>query len=177
MTNERIRFASSCLLAVLTFAETGMAAAQDPALRRAADQVSTWSAVSDSRLDATRGGFDVGGGLFASFGIARAVYVNGTLVSSASVQIPDISRITPDQARALMAATGAFNVIQNGPANSFDVASLDHATAATVIQNSLDNQDIRSLTTIDASVNSLNTFRELNTQATLQAALVGSLGH
>lgn len=176
MRTERIRFACFCLLAALPLVPAGTAVAQESA-RSAATRVAAWPAVSDSRLDAMRGGFDIGGGLLASFGIARAVYVNGTLVSGASVHIPDISRMTPDQAQALMAATGTLNVVQNGPGNSFDVSALDHATAATVIQNSLDNQDIRSLTTIDASVNNLNTFREINTQASLQAALLGSLGH
>ncbi len=176
MTSERIGFACFCLLAALPLARAGTVVAQDSA-RRAATQVSAWPTVSDSRLDTMRGGFDAGGGLLASFGIAHAVYVNGSLVSSTSVYIPDISRMTPDQAQALMAATGVLNVVQNGPGNSFDVSALDQAIAATVIQNSLDNQNIRSLTTIDASVNNLNTFRELNTQASLQAALLGSLGH
>ncbi|HEY8683048.1 MAG TPA: hypothetical protein VIM06_07740 [Rhodanobacter sp.] len=133
--------------------------------------------MSDSRLDATRGGFDVGNGLLASFGFERVVYINGNLVSSASVHVPDIARMTPEQASALSAVTGTLNVIQNGPGNTFDPTTLNHVMGATVIQNSLDNQNIQSVTTLDVAVNSLNTFRSLNLQDTLQAALIGSLGH
>ncbi|WP_189440271.1 hypothetical protein [Rhodanobacter panaciterrae] len=134
-------------------------------------------AVSDRQLDTTRGGFDMGNGLLASFGIERAVYINGNLVSSTSVNIPDIGRMTPDQASALAAATGTVNIIQNGANNTVDPATFDHATAATVIQNSLDNQDIRSLTTINVTANSQNLFRSLGLQESLQAGLIGSLGH
>lgn len=115
--------------------------------------------------------------MLASFGLQRLVYVNGNLVSSTSVNIPNIGQMTSDQATALAAAIGTVNVIQNGTGNSFDPSTLNHTIAATVIQNSLNNQDLQSLTTIDASVNSLNTFRNLNLQDSLQAGLIGSLGH
>jgi len=135
------------------------------------------AAVSGQRLDAVRGGFDFGNGLLASFGIARAIYINGNLVASSSVQVPDIGRMTPDQAAALAATAGTVSVIQNGAGNSVDASAFNQVTAATVIQNSLDNQDIRSLTTINAAVNSQVAFRSLNLQQSLQAGLVGSLGH
>jgi hypothetical protein len=182
MTNTfRIRLPSFCVLAGLSMALAGVASAQDPssAPQLAPSQIAgVWPvAVSDHRLDATRGGFDLGNGLLASFGIERAVYINGNLVSSTSVNIPDIGRITPDQAGALAAATGTANIIQNGANNTVDPATFDHATAATVIQNSLDNQDIRSLTTINATVNSQNMLRSLGLQESLQAGVIGSLGH
>jgi hypothetical protein len=85
--------------------------------------------------------------------------------------------MTPDQASALAATTGTVNVIQNGANNAVDPATFDRATAATVIQNSLDNQDIRSLTTINTTVNSQNILRSLGLQESLQAGLIGSLGH
>ena len=151
----------------------GVAHAQEPPMAQA-----YWpAAVSEHRLDAVRGGFDFGHGLLASFGIERAVYINGNLVTSSSVQVPDIGRMTPDQATALAAATGTVNVIQNGAGNSVDTSAFNQVTAATVIQNSLDNQDIRSLTTINAAVNSQVAFRSLNLQQSLQAGLIGSLGH
>lgn len=187
----RIRLPCLCVLTGLSIAWAGMASAQDPSFapqpapsRLSASgmrAVSAWpAAVSDRRLDATRGGFDLGNGLLASFGIERAVYINGSLVSSTRVNIPDIGRITPDQASALTAVTGTVNIIQNGANNTVDPATFGqfgHATAATVIQNSLNNQDIRSLTTINATVNSQNMFRSLGLQESLQAGLIGSLGH
>ena len=183
-----IRFPCLCVLVGLSMAWGGMASAQDPSPepQAASSRVSTggtrgvgvWpAAVSDDRLDATRGGFDLGNGLLVSFGIERAVYINGNLVSSTSVNVPDMARITPDQASALAAATGTVNVIQNGANNTVAPATFDHATAATVIQNSLDNQDIRNLTTINVTANSQNMFRSLGLQESLQAGLIGSLGH
>ena len=51
--------------------------------------VHAWHAVSEDKLDDMRGGFDVPAlaGLHISFGIDRAVYVNGDLVASASVTV------------------------------------------------------------------------------------------
>jgi hypothetical protein len=180
-----IRLPCLFVLTGLSMAWAGMASAQtsssapQPASSHiSASAVSVWpAAVIDRRLDAARGGFDLGNGLLASFGIERAVYINGNLVSSTSVNIPDISGITPDQAGALVGATGAVNIIQNGANNTVDPATFDHAMAATVIQNSLDNQDIRSLTTINASVNSQSMLRSLGLQESLQTSLIGSLGH
>lgn len=185
---SRIRLPCLCVLAGLSMARAGMASAQDPssAPQLAPSRISVgdmrgigvWpAAVNDRQLDTIRGGFDLGNGLLASFGIERAVYINGNLVSSTSVNIPDIGRITPDQASALAAATGTVNIIQNGPNNTVDPATFGRATAATVIQNSLDNQDIRSLTTINTTVNSQNMLRSLGLQESLQAGLIGSLGH
>lgn len=139
--------------------------------------LSAWPVVSNSQLDAVRGGFDIGRGLLASFGLQRLVYINGNLVSSTSVDIPNIGQMTSDQASALAAAIGTVNVIQNGAGNRFDPSTLNHTIAATVIQNSLNNQELQSLTTINATVDSLNIFRNLNLQGSLQAGLVGSLGH
>lgn len=183
-----IKLPCLCVLAGLSMAWSGMAIAQDLSLAsqpapsrmsaRGMRALSVWPiAVSDRRLDAARGGFDLGNGLLVSFGIERAVYINGNLVSSTSVNIPDVGRITPDQASALAAATGTVNIIQNGANNTVDPATFSHATAATVIQNSLDNQDIRSLTTINVTANSLNTLRSMGLQEGLQAGLIGSLGH
>jgi hypothetical protein len=185
---SRIKLPCLCVLTGLSMAWVGMAGAQDPssAPQLAPSRIpvggmrgmGVWPlAVSDRHLDATRGGFDLGNGLLASFGIERAVYINGNLVSSTSVNIPDIGRMTPDQASALAATTGTVNVIQNGANNVVDPATFDRATAATVIQNSLDNQDIRSLTTINTTVNSQNILRSLGLQESLQAGLIGSLGH
>ncbi|MBB6186909.1 hypothetical protein [Rhodanobacter sp. MP7CTX1] len=134
-------------------------------------------AVSNSRLDSMRGGFQTDTGLQISFGIQRAIYVNGNLVTSNSVNIPDIGQMNAAQASALAAVANTVNVVQIGPNNSFDPASLTHATAATVVQNSLSNQNIQSLTTLSTAVNTLDAFKNMNLQNTLQSALAGSIGH
>ncbi|SPA33810.1 conserved hypothetical protein; putative exported protein; contains cristalline beta-sheet repeat similar to EBV nuclear antigen 1 (EBNA-1) and fibroin [Cupriavidus taiwanensis] len=227
-----------------------------------------WKPVAHEKLDDMRGGFEMPG-LQVSFGIERAVYINGDLVVATSINIPDISRITADQAARLAAtlgpaiaastnaavanalagnpvtadaaaamnangagaaasaaggagagstasaaanggaassaggagggtaaagaagATGAsgppttvvstatgqvvtnglLNVIQNGPGNAASVGALA-GTPVTVIQNTLNNQSIRSLMTIDASVNTLQAFRSQLANTALNNALL-----
>jgi len=132
--------------------------------------------VPNERLDAVRGGFDLGDGLEASLGIERAVYIDGNLVTYTSVNIPDLAHVTTQQAMALASALSTVNV-QSGPGNTFDPSSLGSTTAATVIQNTLNNQTIRSLTTLNVAVNTLNAFRDEGMQQALQAAQVQALGH
>lgn len=133
--------------------------------------------VSDSQLDGMRGGFDLGNGTVASFGISRMVYINGNLVADTSVNIPDLARISSEQANALSNMINKVSVIQNGPGNSVDPASFDQQTGALVIQNTLDNQRIQTLTTLNASVHDLAQFSSINLGSTLQSALTSSLGH
>jgi len=136
-----------------------------------------WAAVSEDTLDEQRGGFDLGNGLVASFGIDRAVYVNGNLVTSTSFNIPDIAHMTTAQAQAMQTALNTVQVTQIGPNNTFDPSALASKMGGTVIQNTLNNQNIQNITTINASTNSLNAFREGSLQEALQQAQLQSLGH
>lgn len=227
--------------------------AADPhheAIAAARSGMAGWKPVASARLEALRGGFETAG-LQVSFGIERAVYINGNLVVQTSLVIPDVSRITSEQAGRLAAAlqtaanagsvaanalggqagqgtstpgsasasssasagqpgtatstpgsataaapspapasgapampapaviatatgsvstNGLLNLIQNGPGNSFNAGTLA-GTPATVIQNSLNNQSIQSLLTIDAGVNTLQAFRAGVAGAALNSAL------
>lgn len=152
---------------------SGLAQAQSArAVQITPDQ--SWLAVGDGRLDTVRGGFDIGGGLLASFGIDRQIFVNGQLVVSSAVDIPDVARITPQQAGTLTAVANTVNLVQVGPGNTADPTTAGQLT--TIIQNTLDGQDIRSLTTLNVSVNNLSVFRGMNLQDALQSTLVGSRG-
>jgi hypothetical protein len=142
------------------FAAT-LACAGDPPFSRAV-------AVSEAVLDEVRGGFEIPGNLQASLTLERSAYVNGELVVTRSVSIPDIGNMTAEQATALAAATGTL-VIQNGPNNTFAVGDL--GAASTVIQNTLNDQHLVTLTTLSVEVNTLGAFRESNFQGGLQHAL------
>ncbi len=133
--------------------------------------------VPNARLATVCGGFDLGDGLVASLGIERAVYINGNLVTYSSINIPDIAHITTQQAMTLASALGTVNVVQNGPGNTFDLSTLGQTAGATVIQNTLNNQTIRNLTTLNVSVNALNALRDQGLQQALQSAQVQALGH
>jgi hypothetical protein len=130
-----------------------------------------WTAVGDDRLDSMRGGFEIDSGLTVSFGIQRAVYVDGNLVTATSVAIPDLARITAAQADALRTSAGAVSLVQNGAGNAFNSGAMPAAAVATVIQNSLNNQEIRSLTVIDATVNTLGALKALNFASSMRDAL------
>jgi hypothetical protein len=137
-------------------------------IAHADDRPFATASVSDETLDEVRGGFEMPSNLKASLTLERSAYVNGTLVVSRSVSIPDIANMTEDQATALAAATGTL-VIQNGPNNAFNAANL--GAASTVIQNTLNDQHLVTLTTLSVDVNSLGAFRELNFQGGLQDSL------
>jgi hypothetical protein len=127
-------------------------------------------AVSDSRLDNMRGGFDLPSGLVVSFGISREAFVNGIPVASTSFNIPNIAQMTPQQAQMVASANNGV-LIQNGLNNTVQPGGLPALTGA-VIQNTLSNQQIQALTTINTSVNSLSTFQAMNLGATLNNALL-----
>lgn len=220
---------------------------QGSALSRARDGMAAWEPVAAERLEALRGGFDVGAGLQVSFGIDRAVLINGQLVVSTSLNIPDISQITAAQANKLasllgnvsavvanannaaaaagsngrggnganggnggnggsasvpgtsgaaaaaalvggaglptsvssngtttVATNGLLTLVQNGGGNSIAPGAIPASLAATVIQNSLNNQAIASLTSINAAVNTLGAFRAMQAGALLNSTLIQS---
>lgn len=127
------------------------------------------AAVSDEVLDEQRGGFETAGELRVSFGIERATYVNGELVARTFVTIPDIRNMTAEQAAAFDQAANSVLLVQNGPNNQFDLSGF--APGSTVIQNTLNDQHIVSLTTITADVNTLALYEGLNANEALQEAL------
>ncbi|WP_420997483.1 hypothetical protein ACKI2N_020315 [Cupriavidus sp. 30B13] len=216
---------------------------QAPPVRAARSTMASWKPVEKDRLDDLRGGFDVGSNLQVSFGIQRAVYINGDLVVATSLTIPNLSRITTDQATRLAAAlgvatgagaaaaatvnnalashpataggsngsnggssgssgnaaaaagtamtslpaamvsagaatvttNGVMSLIQNGAGNSAAASALA-GSPATVIQNTLNNQSIQNLVTINAGVNTLQAFRAQVANQTLTNALLGNTG-
>ena len=131
-----------------------------------------WTPIDPARLLEMRGGLQLPSGQLLSFGIERLVYVNGELVASATLRIPDIGRITTEQAQAL-AAINDGTVVQVGEGNRIDAAG---AGGALVIQNTLDGQAITALTTLDVGVSTLGTLQELNTFNALQSALLNAPG-
>lgn len=128
-------------------------------------------AIADSDLDTLRGGFETPAGLRVSFGIERAVFVNGVLASVTTVNVADLGQLS---GRGLPEGS-TVAVIQNGPNNTFVGNALNAGSLATVIQNSLDNQNIRAVTTISATVNSMEMLRTGQMANSLRDAMVHSL--
>lgn len=138
--------------------------------RAEADETQTlgWQPIDNRALSELRGGFE-SGELRASFGIERATYVNGELVTRINVDIADLGAITTEEATALDRALSSVVLIQNGPNNAFDAASA--VAGATIIQNTLDDQHIVTLTTMSVDVNTLATMQGMNVNESLQQAL------
>lgn len=210
--------AMSLLLAVPGMVGTASADADDP--------FKGHRVVSREVLENLRGGFvgNVGGNnLELSFGIEHAVFVNGQLVVSTRLTIPNVgspnaqgerfisnvapngaaapasvaagqpaatqlgsAQITPTQATApqlpavqltnaplqqvsiktVQTPAGQLNLVQIGPGNSFALSQLP-AGVLNVIQNSLNNQKIGQVTTIQVSANSLGLLRAMNLGAAI----------
>lgn len=161
-------FTGRLALALLMLAAGATAGAQ---AGKSADARTAWMTVGDTTLEAMRGGFDLGGGLMVSFGISRAITVNGVLLAATTFNVPDVARITPVQAAALERQISSVNLVQVGPNNSVASATSLPA-AATVVQNTLDNQTIQTRTLIDATTNAMSLAKSINAAVALRDALI-----
>jgi hypothetical protein len=105
-----------------------------------------WTPAPDAQLEQARGGFDNGNGLLVALGVERMVEVNGVVVARSRVELADVGRLglAPDAGAAL---------------------------APLLVQNNANGQLIRSLTTIDLTVNALSTLKGLNLEGSLRQAL------
>lgn len=135
------------------------------------------AAADDATLDRLRGGFETPSGLRVSFGIERAVYVNGVLASVTTVNLAELGNLVGRGGSAPVALTegATVAVIQNGPNNGFAAAQMSAGALATVIQNSLDNQNVRAVTTINATVNSMEMLRGTRMMQSVRDGMVHSL--
>jgi hypothetical protein len=105
-----------------------------------------WAPAPEARLEEARGGFESGNGLLVALGVERMVEVNGVVVARNRVELADVARL----------------------ANAPDAAA---ALAPMLVQNNTNGQLIRSLTTIDLTVNALSTLKGLNLEGSLRQAL------
>ncbi|MGY3266497.1 hypothetical protein [Lysobacter sp. HA35] len=133
------------LFAVLTFATPARA-----------DEVDLGPPVPQDRLDELRGGFDINPGLSVAFGFERLVTVNGQLLVTQQIEIPDISKMTIDQATQLASITQGQTVQVGGG------TSITPGMGTLVIQNALDGQTIESLTSLHATVNTLSLLHDIH---------------
>ena len=134
----------------------------------AIDRFAAVNAVPAHELDDMRGGFSTSLNLTLSFGIERAVYMNGALVTTTNFNLPALGASSRDGAEGTAPSGGSIALVQNGPGNTFVQAREAPPLAATVIQNTLDNQALQSLTTINTASNSLQILRSNAFQALIQ---------
>ena len=164
---------------------------------------------SDTELDGMRGGFEVnvnGMQVMLALSLERVTYINGVLVTSMKISLPDLASIgtngisphtisvqtiPPAASPATLGATQSdssaslmpqqinglgqtITIIQNGMGNTFVLPqSLNSLT--TVIQNTVDNQIIRHMTTINATVINQALARSMELTASLNQAIARSV--
>jgi hypothetical protein len=144
--------------------------AQSMAPAMAFDDFRRQQPVSEAVLDRMRGGFQNNpNSPLMSFGIEKSVYINGRLVTSTVLNIPDIAQLTTNPSNAL-------TLIQNGAGNAMTTkASLP--AFMTVIQNSLDNQTSQNQTVINATVTALSLSRSLALGNAVAQANLNAIHH
>jgi hypothetical protein len=155
-----------CACAGLVLAASTAGAAPPP--RQAGED---WTAVNADVLDGARGGFSFGSGLAISFGLERLVALNGSVVSLTRLQLPDLAHLSADQAEQTRAALSSVKLIQAGDDNIYVRAAPAQTPGGVVIQNSLNDQVIRSQTVITASVNSLSLLQAMRFERSLAETL------
>lgn len=137
-----------------------------------------WRAVPDAALAKARGGFDAGDGrlvshaLVVSFSIERQLTVNGEQVAADRFALAEEGGGVV--ARHEVAALQAVQVGQGNrmlPSMSASGAAPAAAVPALLLQNTANGQFIRAQTTINTTVNSLATLKELNFGDSLRQAL------
>lgn len=165
-----------CGCGALCAGTTALAQAPGAAKALPPDEAALWRTVGDQTLDQMRGGFDLGGGVVVSFGLARAVDINGVLVTTTSFQIADVSKITAAQATALNKQISTLNLVQNGPGNSFQPTA-SSSTVGTFVQNTLNNTNIQTRTLINSTTNGMSLAKGINTAATVRDSLLNSIGN
>ena len=130
-----------------------------------------WEPVGADQLEQARGGFTTPGGLELSLGIDRLVTINGDIVARTTVQIADIRAISADEAMKAREALSATTLVQNGSGNFFSGDS----AGGTFIQNSLNDQVIRSQTVISSTVNSTSLMKDLNFNQSVRDAAIQAI--
>ncbi|MFO0698617.1 MAG: hypothetical protein U0236_05265 [Nitrospira sp.] len=163
--------------------------------------------VSEAVLESMRGGFQIDAkGPVISFGFERNVFFNEKLVSSMTMNIPDMKRLLdhsgmkPFANRSEMKSFAndpdmkpfsnhqgtkpldprpnePFTFIQSGPGNSIAHDTPSLPPHMTVIQNSLDNRTIQSETVINATVEALTWARSLHLGNALSQANINAVHH
>jgi hypothetical protein len=119
--------------------------------------------VADRDLDTMRGGFVSSGGLEISLGIVKAVFVDGVLQTTSTLNIPrlgELNGVTPMQISNLHSNSAAF--VQN-TGNQI------------VIQNGANQKIIQSMTVVNATVNSISLLRDINLMSRINQQLVNVL--
>jgi len=146
-----------------------------------ADELSNSITASEQELATMRGGFVTTDGFLVSFGIERAIYVNGILSTANSFSVSRIDGSSGLQNLAPgLSGINDVKVVQIGPAGS-NIFSPGKTAGSilpggfTVIQNSLDHQFVKNTMTLNASVTNMNLFKDMNLTSAIRQQMINAI--
>lgn len=130
--------------------------------------------LSEDDLSQLRGGFVTSDGLEINIGIEKIALMNGELQSWLAM---DLSQVSQSSAN-VNSLNDVANVIQSGSGNgiSQDLMPLIDSGVLSVIQNTLDGQEIKTLTELNINVSNVNNFNLPNLGRLLDFQVTQSLG-
>lgn len=129
---------------------------------------------TSNELDEMRGGFEINNGwLKMSFGLERLAFINGELVARTTLNLPSMgAHGNPAITQSDPIVVSGPTIVQNGPNNNFTPP--EGLNQAMIIQNTLDNTHIGSMTIIDVTMNSMALVRGMAVSSSLNLMLQGS---
>lgn len=126
--------------------------------------------VDESALGNMRGGISIGGDMDITVGLTRSASINGIEEYSSSLHIENLNAgLSPGDLSSVNSV-----LIQNGAGNVASPAILDALSGnyTTVIQNSLDNQELATKTVLDISIGNVSSaMRGLSAQQAISDSL------
>lgn len=134
-------------------------------------------AINDRELDSMRGGYTSSVGLEITFGIETAVFIDGILQA-----ITTFNSLSPvfnlPASRVIGQNTGLISTSSGGPLVQRDLSLMDaeavNSRLFTIVQNSQDHKIINTITQINATVSSLDLYRQSNFMSSLQQRLINA---
>jgi len=100
-------------------------------------------------------------------GIEKAIIIDGILHTVSQISIPGLDKLPNLAQSSLPAATGGQQIPPG-----MDILQSNNLT---VIQNSLDQTTIKNMTIINAAVQNLDFYRQMNMTNTISEAMMGSV--
>lgn len=118
--------------------------------------------LSAASLDDMRGGFATDTGMKVFFGIERAVYINGNLVTTTALNVSDLASFAGKGVAQIESVNmNGVTLVRNGAGNTVETSTLTARGLGTIIQNRLDGQTIRTETTVNLATNSMQMLRNI----------------
>jgi hypothetical protein len=152
------------------------AAASDPRALQPLKSRHAWphsaQALSAESMDRLRGGFQTPEGLWVSFGIEQLTYINGNLAATTRLAVGTIG--LPDAPAPKLPPGNTLTWVRDGATLTLPGLAAPGAVG-TLIQNSLNDQHIQTLTIINAHANSLDLLQNWNLQLSIRDAVTAAV--